>query len=59
MKNTVRNIVSCLSSKSEPNCNGEDGVKSLEIICAFIESAKNNKTITLPLKNRNITIDSK
>ncbi len=60
MENTVQNIVDCLSSKDLPACTGEDGVKSLEIICAFHLSArKNNTTVSLPLNKRNLIIKSK
>jgi len=60
MKNSIQNIVDCLSLESFPLCTGEDGGKALEIICAFHLSAKKcNKTITLPLKKRNLIIKSK
>lgn len=60
MKNAVQNIVNCLSSNALPHCTGEDGVKTLEIICAFHLSAKEgNKTISLPLDKRNLLIKSK
>lgn len=60
MKNAVQNIVECLSSETMPACTGIDGVKSLEIICAFHASAMGgNMPIDLPLKRRDITIKSK
>lgn len=60
MKNAVQNIVDCLSLKDLPACTGEDGVRSLEIICAFHLSArKNNTTVSLPLNKRNLIIKSK
>lgn len=60
MKNAIQNIVECLSLAVLPKCDGEDGVKALEIICAFHLSAKeDNKTISLPLENRNLLIKSK
>jgi predicted dehydrogenase len=60
MKNAVQNIVECLSSEAVPACTGIDGVKSLEIICAFHASATaGNMPIDLPLKRRDMTIKSK
>ncbi len=60
MKNAAQNIVECLSSNAMPACTGIDGVRSLEIICAFHASAMGgNKTISLPLKDRDMTIKSK
>jgi predicted dehydrogenase len=59
MKNAAKDIVECLKTGKEPACSGEDGLKSLEIICGFIKSANKDRTISLPLKNRNITINSK
>lgn len=60
MKNAVQNIIECLSLKGVPACTGVDGVKSLEIICAFHASAKEgNIPIDLPLKRRDMMIKSK
>lgn len=60
MKNSVQNIVECLFSKAVPACTGVDGVKSLELICAFHASAMGgNMPIYLPLKRRDMTIKSK
>jgi len=60
MRNAIQNIVDCLSLKSSPACTGEDGIKALELICAFHLSArKSNKTVNLPLRKRNLTIKSK
>jgi hypothetical protein len=60
MENAVQNIVECLSAEANPACTGVDGVKSLEIICAFHVSAmEGNKSIRLPLKRRDVTIKSK
>lgn len=59
-KNAMQNIVECLSSEAMPACTGIDGVKSLEIICAFHASAMGgNMPIDLPLKRRDVTIKSK
>ena len=60
MKNAVKNIVKCISSGAVPACTGIDGVKSLEIICAFHASALGgNAPVELPLKRRDVTIKSK
>ena len=60
MRNAVQNIVECLSSEAMPACTGIDGVKSLEIICAFHASAmRGNMPIDLPLKRRDMMIKSK
>ncbi len=60
MKNAVENMVECISSEAAPAGSGIDGVKSLEIICAFHASAKNgNRPVDLPLKGRDVTIISK
>jgi len=60
MKDAAQNIVECLSSESTPACSGIDGVKSLEIICAFHESARaGNVPVYLPLKQRDMIIKSK
>lgn len=60
MKNAVQNIVECLSLEAVPACTGIDGVKSLEIICAFHASAMSgNMPIDLPLKRRDVAIKSK
>jgi len=53
IQSAVKNIVDSLSGSRIPECNGYDGIKSLEIICAFHLSAKNeSKIINLPLANR-------
>ena len=60
IKNAIQNIVDSLSSNVLPACNGQDGVKSLEIICAFHLSAKGgNIPILLPLEQRDLLIKSK
>jgi predicted dehydrogenase len=60
MKNAVQNIVDCLASNAAPACTGTDGVKSLEVICAFHASAMGgNIQVDLPLTRRDITIKSK
>ena len=55
----VENLVQCITSKKSPLCSGEDGYKSLETILGILRSCKENKEITLPLKNNNHKIKSK
>ena len=60
MKNVTRNIVECLSCGAVPACTGTDGLKSLEIICAFHSSVmEGNKPVKLPLKRAGMVIRSK
>lgn len=60
MLNAVEDVIKCIERGGEPLCSGEDGKKSLELICAFHESArKDGKKIYLPLKNRNVEIKSR
>lgn len=60
MVNAVRDMIDCVENKKKPYCSGEDGRASLELICAFHESAqREGKRIYLPLKNSNIDIKSK
>lgn len=60
MKKAIQNIVDSLSSNVLPACTGQDGVKSLEIICAFHLSAKRGDIpILLPLNQRDLLIKSK
>jgi len=60
MVEAVENIVECLADKNIPAATGLDGVKSLEIICAFHASAKeDSKRISLPLMDRTYSIKSK
>lgn len=60
MVNAVKHIVDCLEKNKEPICSGIDGRKSLELICAFHESAKaGGKRIYLPLRKSTVEIKSK
>ena len=45
-----RNVIDVLENKAVPQTDGEEGLKSLEIIIAAYLSSKKKKTITLPLK---------
>ena len=46
----LRNVVDVLHGNGEPQTDGREGRKSLEIILAMYESAKNGKRVPLPLK---------
>ena len=43
------NMLDALQGKADPICDGEQGLRSLELITAAYKSAKENKTIYLPL----------
>ncbi|WP_392346877.1 Gfo/Idh/MocA family protein [Parasynechococcus sp.] len=43
------NMLDALQGKSMPMCDGEQGLRSLELIVAAYQSAKNNRTVNLPL----------
>jgi len=59
-KNAIRNIVECLSQNALPACNGKDGLKALELICAFYVSAQKGGQLTaIPLQDRDLIIKSK
>lgn len=60
MLDGVKHLVNCLKNNEKPISSGEDGLRSLELICAFHESAKkDNKKINLPLKTTSIEIKSR
>lgn len=44
------NVIEVLRGKAEPETDGREGLKSLEILIAAYLSAKNDKTISLPLE---------
>jgi len=59
MVEAVRHLVGCLTGGKKSISSGEDGRASLELICAFHESARaDGKRITLPLKDSEIEIKS-
>jgi len=45
------NVIDVLHGKTKPETDGREGLKSLELIIAAYISAKNDKTVSLPLKN--------
>lgn len=52
MINSVNHLVVCLDNTKQSVSSGEDGLKSLELINAFTESAQGNgKRVYLPLSN--------
>lgn len=60
MVNGVKHIVKCLDGKDKPLSSGVDGLKALELICAFHESAKKGgERVTLPLKESKVEIKSR
>jgi len=60
MVDGVRHLVECLKNNKKPISNGEDGLKSLELICAFHESAKKmGKKIFLRLEKSLVEIRSR
>ena len=45
-----KNVIEVLQGKTEPETDGREGLKSLEIIIAAYLSVRENKTISLPLE---------
>ena len=45
------NVIDVLQGKSEPLCDGREGLKSLELIIAAYQSAKKHIIVDLPLQN--------
>ena len=48
-----KNVIEVLNGIADPETDGREGLKSLEIIAAAYLSAENKKTISLPLKQSN------
>ena len=46
-----KNVVKVFRGESEPETDGREGLKSLEILIAAYLSARNNTTVSLPLEN--------
>jgi len=60
MVNAVDHLVGCLKNGTESICSGIDGKAALELICAFLESARaDGKKISLPLGTSEVEIKSK
>jgi predicted dehydrogenase len=60
MVNGVKHLVECLKNNKHSISSGEDGLKSLELICSFHESVKEGgKKIYLPIKETNVQIKSR
>lgn len=56
----VKHLVECLEKDKQSISSGEDGLRALELICAFHESAKEGgKKTYLPLKESSIQIKSR
>lgn len=45
-----KNVVDTLRGKAEPETDGREGLKSLEVLIAAYISARDNKTVSLPLE---------
>jgi hypothetical protein len=59
MLNAVKHLLACLKDRKRPISSGEDGKASLELICAFHESARSDgKKVSLPLVDSEIEIKS-
>ena len=60
MINGVKHLVECIENNKPSISSGEDGLRALELICAFHESAKEDgKKIYLPLKESSVQIKSR
>ena len=60
MINGVKHLVKCLENTKLSISSGEDGLRALELICAFHESAKEDgKKIYLPLKESSVEMKSR
>lgn len=53
MINAVTDLIRSARNHRAPACGVEDGMKALELVCAFKESFKFDKQVNLPFKNRN------
>jgi predicted dehydrogenase len=49
MLTAVEDIVRCLDKGGEPRCTGRDGLKAIEMVTAFLQSAEMEKRVELPL----------
>ncbi len=56
MLDAMRDLAVCLATGRAPLCTGQEGLKSLEMICAFQRSFKIKRRVALPLKNRKARI---
>jgi len=61
MVNSVADLLGCIKSRGIPRSTGQDGTSALELICAIHESGKikSGEKVLLPLKNREVVINSK
>lgn len=56
MVNAVSDLVHSMKTGSVPKSTGTDGLKALELICAFKLSFEKGARVTLPLQNREIKL---
>ena len=60
MLQAVAHLLMCLQGGQKPLCSGEDGLRTLELVCAMRESADaNGHRIALPLVGRPVIIHSR
>lgn len=60
LKNAVEDIVKCVKERGVPMSSGSDGLRALELICAFHSSLKaRGKRIDLPLRKRDVRLLTK
>jgi len=45
-----KNVIDVLRGRAEPETDGREGLKSLEVLIATYLSARDNKTVSLPLE---------
>ena len=50
MLRAVEDIVRCLDEGGRPRCNAQDGLRSVELVCAFLQSARTGNRVHLPLE---------
>lgn len=46
-----RNVIDAMRGSAEPDTDGREGLKSLEVLIAAYRSARNNATVSLPLEH--------
>ena len=45
-----RDVAECIQTGRQPLCNGEDGLRALELVLAVYQSAAEHRPVSLPLK---------
>jgi predicted dehydrogenase len=49
-ENMTRHFLDCVINDKEPLVSGEDGARSIEVMCAVLKSMETNAWVELPLK---------